>query len=130
MTSGRTAEIECWDRSLDFFPSPIGHRVSAFVEFDVVDKGFDRFVGETAFLNALGEDVAAFVAPAKLGDEAIPDVAFFVRARRAVGVRPRQHGFIVLARERAPLDFGVGDAEKAAATSVECEELGVAQVIW
>ncbi len=40
--------------SLDFFPSPLGHRVPAFVEFDVVDEGFDRFAGETAFLNALG----------------------------------------------------------------------------
>jgi hypothetical protein len=39
--------------SLDFFPCPLGHRVPAFVKFDVVDEGFDRFAGETAFLNAL-----------------------------------------------------------------------------
>ena len=95
----------------------------------MVDEDFDRFAGETGFLNALGEDVAAFVAPAQLGDEAVPDVAFFVGARRAVGVRPRQHGFIVLAGERAALDLGVGDPEKAAAASVEGEELRVAQVI-
>ena len=79
----------------------------------MVDESFDRFATETAFLNALGEDVAAFVAPAELGDEAVPDVAFFVGARRAVGVRPRQHGFIVLAGECAAFDLGVGDAEKA-----------------
>ena len=114
---------------LDFFPSPLGHRVPAFVEFDVVDEGLDRFAGEAAFLDALREDVATFVAPAQLGDEAVPDVAFFVGARRAVGVRPRQHSFIVLAGERAAFDLGVGDPEKAAAASVEGEELRVAQVI-
>jgi hypothetical protein len=115
--------------SLDFLPSPLDYRVSAFVEFDMVDEGFDRFAGETAFPDALGEDVAAFVAPPELGDEAVPDVAFFVGTRRAVGVRPGQHGFIALAGERATLDLGVRDAEKAAATSVEGEELGVAQII-
>ena len=115
--------------SLDFFPSPRGHRVPAFVEFDVVNQGFDRFAGKTAFLDALGKHVAAFVAPAQLGDEAVPDVAFFVGARRAVGVRPRQYGFIVLTGERVTLDVGVGDAEKAAATSIESEELRVAQII-
>ena len=115
--------------SLDFFPSPLGHWIPAFVEFDVVDEGFDRFAGETAFLNALGEDLAAFVAPAQLGDEAVPDVAFFVGARGAVVVCPRQDRFIVLAFERATLELGVRDAEKTAATSVEGEELRVAQVI-
>jgi hypothetical protein len=54
----------------------------------VVDQGLDRFAGEAAFLNAFGEDVAAFVAPAELGDEAIPDMAFFVGARSAVDVSP------------------------------------------
>jgi hypothetical protein len=115
--------------SLDFLPSPLDYRVSAFVEFDMVDEGFDRFAGETAFPDALGEDVAAFVAPAELGDEAVPDVAFFVGARRAVSVRPRQHGFIGFAGERVAFDLGVGDAEKAAAASVEGEEMRVAQVI-
>jgi hypothetical protein len=38
-------------------------------------------------LNALREDVAAFAAPAELGDEANPDVAFFIRALGAVRVR-------------------------------------------
>src|SRR5689334_5449490 len=90
---------------LDCFPSSLGHRVPAFVEFDVVDEGFDRFAIEAAFLDALAKDMAAFVAPAELNDEAVPDVAFFVGARRAVGVRPRQHGFIVLAGERAALDL-------------------------
>ncbi len=41
--------------------------------------------------------MAAFVAPAELGDETVPDVAFFVGARGAVGVRPGQHGLIGLA---------------------------------
>jgi hypothetical protein len=114
---------------LDSFPSPFCHWVPAFVEFDVVDEGFDRFAGESAFLDAFGKDVAAFVAPAELNDEAVPDVTFFVGARRAVGVGPRQHGFIVLAGERAAPDLRVGNAEKTAATSVESEELRVAQVI-
>ncbi|MDP9111773.1 MAG: hypothetical protein M3M96_09095 [Candidatus Eremiobacteraeota bacterium] len=35
-----------------------------------------------------GEDLAAFGAPAELGDETVLDVAFFVGARAAVGVRP------------------------------------------
>jgi hypothetical protein len=115
--------------SLDFFPSPLGHGVPAFVEFDVVDEGLDRFAGETAFLDALREDVAAFVAPAELGDEAVPDVAFFVGARRAVGVRPRQHGFIVLAGERAVLDLGIGDTEESTAASVERERVRFAEVL-
>jgi hypothetical protein len=114
---------------LDFFPSPLGHWVPAFVEFDVVDQSFDRFAGQSAFLDTLANDMAAFVAPAELNDEAVPDVTFFVGARRAVGVRPRQHGFIVLAGERTALDLRVRDAEKAAATSVESEELRVAHVI-
>ena len=116
-------------RRLNLFPSPLGYRVSAFVEFDVVDEGFDRFAGETAFLDALGEDVAAFVAPPELGDEAVPDVAFFIGARRAVSVCPRQHCFIGFAGEHVMFDLGVGNAEKAAAASVEGEELRVAQVI-
>ena len=120
---------QSWDSSLDFFPSPSGHWIAAFVEFDVVDKGFDRFAGETAFLDALGKDVAAFVAPAKLGDEAIPDVAFFVGARRAVGVRPIQNGFVGLAGEHMALDFRVGNAEKTATASVEGKEFLIAEVI-
>ena len=46
-----------------------------------------------------------------------------------MGVRPRQHGFILLPGERVTFDLGVGNAEKAAAASVEGEELHVAQVI-
>jgi hypothetical protein len=121
------ADVACPE--LDSFPSPLGHWVPAFVEFDMVDQGFDWFSGEAAFLDALGKDVAAFVAPAELNDEAVPHMTFFVGARRAVGMRPRQHGFIVLAGERKALNLRVGDAEKAAATSVESEELRVAQVI-
>ncbi len=62
----------------DFFPGAVGDGVAAFVEFDVVDEGLNRFAGKAAFLDALGEDVAAFVAPAELGDEAVPNVAFFI----------------------------------------------------
>src|SRR5438270_11226983 len=112
---GQRSEIRSWDTSLNFFPSSLGHWIAAFVEFDVVDEGFDRFAGETAFLDALGEDVAAFVAPAELGDKAVPDVAFFVGPRRAVGVRPIQNGFVVLAGEHAARDLGMRDAEKTAA---------------
>src|ERR1043166_9382980 len=56
-------------------------------------------------------------------------MAFFVGARCAGGVRPRQHGFIVLAVERALFYLGMGDAEKAAAASVESEESRDPQVI-
>ena len=67
----------------------------------MVDEGLDRFAREAALLDALREDVAAFIAPAELGDEAVPDVAFFVGARGAVSVRPVQDGFVGLAGERA-----------------------------
>ena len=107
----------------------VGDGVAAFVEFNVVDQSFDWFVTEAAFLDALGEDVAAFVAPAELGDEAIPDVAFFVGARRAVGVRPRQNGVLGFAGEHTALDLRVGNAEETAAASVESEEFLVAEVI-
>jgi hypothetical protein len=115
--------------SLDFFPSLVGHWIATFVEFNVVDESFYRFATEAAFLDALGEDVAAFIAPAELGDETVPDVTFFVVARSAVSVRPRQNGVVGFAGEGAAFDLGVGDAEKAAAASVEGEELRVAQVI-
>ena len=65
--------------------------------------------------------MAAFVAPAELGDEAIPDVALFVGARGAVGVGPVQDGFVGLAGERALPDLGIGDAEETAAAPVERE---------
>ncbi len=68
-------------RLLRFSPTPVGAGIGPFVEFDVVDEGLDRFAGEAAFSDALGEDMAAFVAPAELGDETVPDVAFFVGAR-------------------------------------------------
>ena len=41
----------------DLFPSALGDGVAAFVEFDVVDEGLDGFAEETAFPDALGEDV-------------------------------------------------------------------------
>ena len=52
-------------------------------------------------MDALREDVAAFVAPAELCDEAVPDVTLFVGARGAVGVRPVQDDFVRVAGERA-----------------------------
>src|SRR5438874_3690635 len=81
----------------DLFPSPRGDGVAAFVEFDVIDKGLDRFTRYATLLDALRQDVAAFVAPPELGDETVPDVAFFVRARGAMGVRPIQDSFVGLA---------------------------------
>src|SRR5207245_6280916 len=108
--------------------SAVGDGVAAFVKFNVVDQSFDRFVTEAAFLDALGEDVAAFVAPAELGDEAIPDVAFFVGARGAVGVGPVQDGFVGLAGERAFFYLRIGDAEETAAAPVE-RELVLAKVL-
>ena len=116
-------------RSLDFFPSPLGNGVATFVEFNVIDKGFDRFAGEAAFLDALGEDVAAFVAPAELGDEAVPDVTFFVVARSAVSVRPSQNGVVGFAGEHTALDLRVGNAEETAAASVEGKKFLVAEEI-
>ena len=95
----------------------------------MIDEGLDRFAGEAALLDALREDVAAFVAPAKLGDETVPDVAFFVGARSAVGVRPVQDGFVGLASERVALDLRIGNAEKSAAASVE-RELVLAEVLY
>ena len=83
---------------------------------------------EATLLDALREDVAAFVAPAELGDEAVPDVAFFVGARGAVGVRPVQDGFVGLAGERAGRDLRIGNAEETAAASVE-RELVLAEVL-
>ena len=94
----------------------------------MVDQSFDRFVTEAAFLDALGEDVAAFVAPAELGDEAVPDVALFVGARGAVGVRPVQDGFVGLAGERAFFYLRIGDAEETAAAPVE-RELVLAEIL-
>ena len=95
----------------------------------MVDEGFDRFAGEAAFLDSLGKDVAAFVAPAELGDEAIPDVAFFVAARSPVGVGPIQNGFVGLAGEHTFLDLRVGNAEETATASVEGEKFLVAEEI-
>jgi hypothetical protein len=54
----------------------------------VVDQRLNPFAGEAALLDPLGEDMAAFIAPAQLGDEAIPDVAFLIGPWGAVGVRP------------------------------------------
>lgn len=48
----------------DFFPTPVGDGIANFVEFDLVDESLDGFAGEAAFGDALGGDVAAFVAPA------------------------------------------------------------------
>ena len=115
--------------SLDFFPRPVGHWIATFVEFDVVDESFDRFAGEAAFLDALGKEVAAFVAPAECGDEAVPDVTFFVVARSAVSVRPSQNGVVGFAGEHTALDLRVGNAEETAAASVKGEEFLVAEVI-
>ena len=117
------------DPSLDFLPSSVGHRIPAFVEFDVVDESFDRSAGQAAFLDTLGKDVAAFVAPAELGDEAVPDVAFFVGARNAVSVRPIQNGVVGFAGEHTGLDLRVGNAEETATASVEGEKFLVAEEI-
>ena len=54
---------------------------------------------------------------------------FQTGARRAVGVRPIQNGFVVLAGEHAALDLGVGDAEKTAAASVESRPISFAEII-
>ena len=115
-------------RCSDFFPTPVGDGIAAFVELDMVNESLYGFVAEAAFPDALGEDVAAFVAPAELGNETVPDVAFFVGARGAVGVRPGQHGLIGRAGERTSPDFGVGHAEETAAASVEREWVWLAQV--
>ncbi len=92
------SQIRSRERPSDLLPSSSGDRVAAFVEFDVVDEGLDRSSGKAALLDALGEDVAAFVAPAELGDEAIPNMALFVGARGAVGVCPIQDDLVRLAR--------------------------------
>ncbi len=73
----------------DFFPTSVGDGISPFVELDVVDESLSGFTGETAVPDALGEDVAAFVAPAGLGDETAPGVAFFNGARGCRGRAPR-----------------------------------------
>src|SRR5436190_19878832 len=78
---------------------------------------------------ALRQDVAAFIAPAELGDEAIPDVAFFVGARSAVGVDPVQDGFVGLAGERAFFYLRIGHAEEPAAAPVE-RELVLAEILY
>src|SRR5207248_7699122 len=57
-----------------------------------------------------------------------PDVALFVGARGAVGVRPVQDGFVGLARERAFFYFRIGDAEETAAAPVE-RELVLAEIL-
>src|SRR5438067_11582667 len=79
-------------------------------------------------MDALRQDVAAFIAPAELGDEAIPDVAFFVGARGSVGVSPVQDGFVGLAGERAFFYVRIGDAEETTAAPVE-RELVLAKVL-
>src|SRR5439155_718184 len=71
---------------------------------------------------------ASFVAPAELGDEAVPDIALFVGARGAVGVRPAQDGFVGLAGERAFFYLRIGDAEETAAAPVE-RELVLAEIL-
>ena len=49
----------------------LGDGIAALVELDVVDKGRDRFAGETALLHALEEDAAAFFTPAELSQDDI-----------------------------------------------------------
>ena len=112
----------------DLFPSPRGDGVAAFIEFDVIDEGFDRFAGEAALLDSLREDVTAFIAPTELGDETVPDVAFFVGARGSVGVGPVQDSFVGLAGERAFFYVRIGDAEETAAAPVE-RELVLAEIL-
>src|SRR5213082_3735279 len=79
-------------------------------------------------MDALRQDVAAFIAPAELGDEAIPDVTFFVGARGSVGVGPVQDSFVGLAGERAFFYLRIGDAEETAAAPVE-RELVLAEIL-
>ena len=55
--------------------------------------------------DALREEVAAFVAPAELGDETVPDVTLLVGARDAVGVRPAQDSFVGHAGQCSTLDL-------------------------
>ena len=73
-------------------------------------------------MDALRQDMAAFIAPAELGDEAIPNVAFFVGALGSVGVGSG------LAGERAFFYVRIGDAEETAAAPVE-RELVLAEVL-
>src|SRR5206468_6426232 len=112
----------------DLFPSPRGDGVAAFIEFDVVNEGLDRFTRLATLFYSLREDSASFVAPAELGDEAVPDIALFVGARGAVGVCPVQDGFVWLAGERAFFYLRIGDAEETAAAPVE-RELVLAEIL-
>jgi len=72
--------------------------------------------------------VTAFIAPPELGDEAIPDVAFFVGAPGAMGVGPVHYGLVGLAGECAFSYVRIGDAEETAAAAVE-RELVFAKVL-
>ena len=112
----------------DAFPGAGGDGVAAFVVFDVVDEGFDGFAVEGGGVDAFGEDGGAFVAPAEFEDEAVPDVAFFVGAGGAEGVGLGEDLLVGATGEGEGVDAGVGDAEEAAAASVEGVELGVAEI--
>src|SRR5947209_6912446 len=65
-------------RQLDFLPRALRDGIATFVEFDVVNESLDRFASQAALVDALGKNEAAFVSPAELRDEPVPNVALFV----------------------------------------------------
>lgn len=95
---------------------------------DVVDDGFNGFVGQTGIENALRQDGGTFIAPAEFQDETVPHVALFVSALRAAGVGPREHLLVRAADQGALPQVGVADSEEATAAAIEDEELGVAEI--
>src|SRR5690349_19194655 len=125
--SGVTARV-VMSRISDTFPGAGRDRVAAFIEFDVVDEGLDRFAFQTAFFDTLREEVTAFVAPAELGHETVPHVTLLIAARRPVSVRPCEHGFVAVAGQRVFPDRRIGNAEETTATAVEGGRIAFSQI--
>jgi hypothetical protein len=85
----------------------------------LVDEGFNRFPGQATFFDALKQDVAAFVAPAELGDESGSRCGTLRPSRGAMRVRPFLNRLVGIAAHRTLADLSVGDTEKPTAPPVE-----------
>jgi len=71
--------------------------------------------------------MGAFVAPAELGDEAVPHVALLITAHGTPGMDPGENIFVATALKRAFFDLGIGHAKETAAAAIERVELRVAE---
>src|SRR5664280_3067884 len=100
-------------------PGLCRHRIAFLVVVDEIEEGFDRLPLELSLLDAHLQGVGTAVAPAALHEEAVPHLAFLIRARSALFVTPGEDLLVRAAGARAGREVRVLDAKETAAASVE-----------